>query len=294
MRLPLACSPAGYLAQVQGSSAWAGLERLPSLRVPTLVVHGDGDRLVPPVNGQRIAQAVPGAELVVLPNANHLFLHRPARPHQRDTAGLACTPPRPAGGVSGRAAPGSCSGRRRTRGAAWRPQLSRQGRILRLPVLVLCGRQDAITLPGGHEQTWRSSRARVWWSSRTGVTDGRGAPGGGHGRAAQVVRGRRAEPIRGRGEGSGRRWVGTPHGAHPAGGLGRRGHRPAGQADSRAGPCTARPSGRSQRVPGDGQPPAGAAKLVEFGTVVYFDNSMTPAQRELAYLTASVTNECHY
>ncbi|MDP9398479.1 MAG: carboxymuconolactone decarboxylase family protein [Actinomycetota bacterium] len=33
---------------------------------------------------------------------------------------------------------------------------------------------------------------------------------------------------------------------------------------------------------------------MEFGTVVYFDNSMTPAQRELAYLTASVTNECHY
>lgn len=73
VRLPLACSPAGYLAQVQGSSAWSGLERLPSLRVPTLVVHGDGDRLVPPANGQRIAQAAPGAELVVLPNANHLF-----------------------------------------------------------------------------------------------------------------------------------------------------------------------------------------------------------------------------
>ena len=40
--------------------------------------------------------------------------------------------------------------------------------------------------------------------------------------------------------------------------------------------------------------PQALQKLVEFGTVVYFDNSMTPAQRELAYLTASVTNECHY
>jgi alkylhydroperoxidase family enzyme len=40
--------------------------------------------------------------------------------------------------------------------------------------------------------------------------------------------------------------------------------------------------------------PLALQKLVEFGTVVYFDNSMTPAQRELAYLTASVTNECHY
>lgn len=34
--------------------------------------------------------------------------------------------------------------------------------------------------------------------------------------------------------------------------------------------------------------------MVQFGTVVYFQNSMTPAQRELAYLTASVTNDCHY
>ena len=40
--------------------------------------------------------------------------------------------------------------------------------------------------------------------------------------------------------------------------------------------------------------PLALQKLVEFGTVVYFDNSMSPAQRELAYLTASVTNECHY
>ena len=40
--------------------------------------------------------------------------------------------------------------------------------------------------------------------------------------------------------------------------------------------------------------PRALQKMVEFGTVVYFQNSVTPAQRELAYLTASVTNECHY
>ena len=40
--------------------------------------------------------------------------------------------------------------------------------------------------------------------------------------------------------------------------------------------------------------PRALQKMVEFGTVVYFQNSMTPAQRELAYLTASVTNECRY
>ena len=40
--------------------------------------------------------------------------------------------------------------------------------------------------------------------------------------------------------------------------------------------------------------PEALQSMVQFGTVVYFNNSMTPAQRELAYLTASVTNECHY
>ena len=40
--------------------------------------------------------------------------------------------------------------------------------------------------------------------------------------------------------------------------------------------------------------PVALQKMVEFGTVVYFNNSMTPAQRELAYLTASLTNDCHY
>jgi alkylhydroperoxidase family enzyme len=40
--------------------------------------------------------------------------------------------------------------------------------------------------------------------------------------------------------------------------------------------------------------PEALQAMVEFGTVVYFQNSMTAAQREVAYLTASVTNDCHY
>ena len=40
--------------------------------------------------------------------------------------------------------------------------------------------------------------------------------------------------------------------------------------------------------------PRALQALGQFGSVVYFDNSMTPAQRELAYLTASLTNDCHY
>lgn len=83
VRLPLACTPEGYLAQAQGTSTWSGLERLPSLRVPTLVVHGEDDRLVPAVNGRRIAEAVPGAELAIIADANHLFFtDQPERTHE--------------------------------------------------------------------------------------------------------------------------------------------------------------------------------------------------------------------
>ena len=34
--------------------------------------------------------------------------------------------------------------------------------------------------------------------------------------------------------------------------------------------------------------------LLFFGERAYRRNSLTPAQRELAYLGASVTNDCHY
>jgi pimeloyl-ACP methyl ester carboxylesterase len=39
--------------------------------VPTLVVHGDADRVVPISNGRSIASRIPNAELVVLPGAGH-------------------------------------------------------------------------------------------------------------------------------------------------------------------------------------------------------------------------------
>ena len=40
--------------------------------------------------------------------------------------------------------------------------------------------------------------------------------------------------------------------------------------------------------------PEAFGALLQFGSVVYQRNSLTPAQRELAYLGASVANDCHY
>jgi alkylhydroperoxidase family enzyme len=40
--------------------------------------------------------------------------------------------------------------------------------------------------------------------------------------------------------------------------------------------------------------PGALEAFAAFGKVIYFDNSITAGQRELAYLTASVANRCHY
>lgn len=61
-------SHAWQLAAAVGHAAW---DRLSEIRVPTLVITGDADRVVPPENSRRIARRLPGAKLVILPGAPH-------------------------------------------------------------------------------------------------------------------------------------------------------------------------------------------------------------------------------
>jgi pimeloyl-ACP methyl ester carboxylesterase len=63
----------GYSAQLQGIFMWQAYDRLPQISAPTLVIHGANDRLVPPGNGELIASRIPGAQLVIIPAANHIF-----------------------------------------------------------------------------------------------------------------------------------------------------------------------------------------------------------------------------
>ncbi len=55
---------------IMAFDAW---ERLPTLNVPTLVITGDDDRLIPPDNSRRLAERIPGARLTIIPNAGHIF-----------------------------------------------------------------------------------------------------------------------------------------------------------------------------------------------------------------------------
>jgi 3-oxoadipate enol-lactonase len=74
LRFPLAASLEGYAAQAVGSSQWDGYDRIPALAVRTLVLHGELDALVPPENGRILAERIPGAELALVPDANHVLM----------------------------------------------------------------------------------------------------------------------------------------------------------------------------------------------------------------------------
>ncbi|HEY5639619.1 MAG TPA: alpha/beta fold hydrolase [Dehalococcoidia bacterium] len=53
--------------------AFDSFDRLGQIKAPTLVIHGDIDRLVPPANGDVLAAAIPGAEKLTLKGAAHMF-----------------------------------------------------------------------------------------------------------------------------------------------------------------------------------------------------------------------------
>ena len=67
----------GYAGQFWAAAFWSSLRWLSSVRVPTLVVHGEADHLVPPANGVQLARLLPEARLHVLPGEGHFFVFDP-------------------------------------------------------------------------------------------------------------------------------------------------------------------------------------------------------------------------
>lgn len=66
--------PLGYLSQIVAIGTWTSLPWLHRLRVPTLVLAGDDDPLVPLVNARLLARRIPGARLHVVAGGGHLLL----------------------------------------------------------------------------------------------------------------------------------------------------------------------------------------------------------------------------
>lgn len=72
-------TPRAFLRQLRAITAWGKQPRqaLGRLRIPTLVVNGDNDIMVPSVNSFELARLIPNAQLVIYEDAGHggIFQH---------------------------------------------------------------------------------------------------------------------------------------------------------------------------------------------------------------------------
>ena len=74
---------------------WSSIPFLGAIRAPTLVVCGDKDRVVPPVNSRVLASRIPGARLVTMPAGHDLQRIRPAPALAHTVAGFLAEEPAP-------------------------------------------------------------------------------------------------------------------------------------------------------------------------------------------------------
>ena len=73
-RLELPTSNEGYTNQLMAGLGYPGTrDRLGQVTVPTLVITGDADQMVPPANSDILAAAIAGARKVVVPGAGHVI-----------------------------------------------------------------------------------------------------------------------------------------------------------------------------------------------------------------------------
>lgn len=61
-----------YIKTIEASTHFDRVPDLPNIRVPTLLLYGADDTLTPPALGQGMAEKIPGAKMVVIPDAGHL------------------------------------------------------------------------------------------------------------------------------------------------------------------------------------------------------------------------------
>jgi len=78
VRSELPTSPEGYQGQLAAVNAWDRLDDLHQIDIPTLVLHGDEDRMVRVASGRLVADAIPGATMAIVTGAGHqLFTDKP-------------------------------------------------------------------------------------------------------------------------------------------------------------------------------------------------------------------------
>lgn len=62
-----------YKRQLDATFKFKTYDRLPDIQAPTLVIAGADDALMPARNSEIIGGRIPGAQVILIPNASHLF-----------------------------------------------------------------------------------------------------------------------------------------------------------------------------------------------------------------------------
>lgn len=64
---------ATVISQMSAINAFDSYDRLPQIKAPTLIIHGDIDILVPTPNAPILHAQIPGSKLTIMPGAAHMF-----------------------------------------------------------------------------------------------------------------------------------------------------------------------------------------------------------------------------
>ncbi len=72
MRLAALQPPEAWVRQWKAAATFDSSDRVGGITAPTLILHGDQDRVVPVANAQLIAGRMPSATLRIFPGGGHL------------------------------------------------------------------------------------------------------------------------------------------------------------------------------------------------------------------------------
>lgn len=72
-RIEIPILPYAYMLQLQACLTHDTYNEIEQINVPTLVIHGDEDKLVPYDNGVTLAQKIPNAQFLTVPGAGHIY-----------------------------------------------------------------------------------------------------------------------------------------------------------------------------------------------------------------------------
>jgi class 3 adenylate cyclase len=65
----------GIRRQLAAQLRYSSLRRLHTIRHPTLIMHGEKDHLISPLNARRMTRRIPGARLRLIAGAGHMYHH---------------------------------------------------------------------------------------------------------------------------------------------------------------------------------------------------------------------------